>query len=433
MRPGELGQRRGVRVDDAAGEALEEAAPQQVHVPGADDQVDAVLDQPVGHRRVARLAVVEVVELEGGGRDPGRLRPLERARVGLVAGDRDDRQALVDQRLQVRALAADEDADHVEPSDHGARAGVGLRDDRAHPDPEVEDPPLLLLVDALLVEPRVDRRPLPRVPVELDADALRQHARQVAEDAAAGDVRERLHVGPLPQRAHVVEVEPVRREQQVGVEVVVADERAHEREAVGVEARGGEAEHDVAGLAALAVDQALAVDDPDAGAREVELLLAVDARQLGRLAADQRAAGLAADLRRALDQLGDLLELELVGGDVVEQEERLGAGGEHVVDAVGGQVAAGVAQAARPPREHELRADAVRGRGEEAPLVQRVEPREGAEPLGPGRLDRRAQPVDHRLRGGKRDPRRLVGPAPGAHGASLKGRLVGASAWGGPC
>ena len=246
-------------------------------------------------------------------------------------------------------------------------------------------------------------------------------------------MRERLDVGPLPQRAHVVQVEPVRREQQVGVEVVLADERAHEREAVGVEAGGGEAEHDVARLAALPVDQALAVDDPDAGAREVELVLAVDARQLGRLAADQRAAGLAADVGRALDQLGDLLELELVGGDVVEQEERLGAGGEHVVDAVGGQVAARVAQAPRPPREHELRADAVRGRGEEAPLVQRVEPREGAEPLGAGRLDRRAQPVDHRLRGGKRDPRRLVGPAPGAHGASLKGRLVGASASDGPC
>ena len=38
--------------------------------------------EPVGHRRVARLAVVELVELEGGGRDAGRLCPLERARAG---------------------------------------------------------------------------------------------------------------------------------------------------------------------------------------------------------------------------------------------------------------------------------------------------------------------------------------------------------------
>ena len=250
VRAGELGQRRRVRVHDAAREALEEAAPQQVHVPGADDEVDAVLDQPVGHRRVARLAVGVVVELEGGGRDPGRPRPLERPRIGLVARDRDDRQALVDQRLQVRPLAADEHADHVSRPITVPAPASALRHDRAHPDPDVEDAPLLLLGDALLVEPVVDRRALPRLPVDLHADALGQDARQVAEDAAAGHVRERLHVGPLAQRAHVVQVEPVRREQQVGVEVVLADERAHEREAVRVQAGGGEAEHDVAGLAA---------------------------------------------------------------------------------------------------------------------------------------------------------------------------------------
>ena len=113
VRAGELRQRGGVRVHDAAGEALEEAAPQQVHVPGAHDQVDPVLDQPVGHRRVARVAVGVVVELESRRRDPGRSRPLERPRIGVVARDRDDRQALVDQRLQVRPLAADEHADHV--------------------------------------------------------------------------------------------------------------------------------------------------------------------------------------------------------------------------------------------------------------------------------------------------------------------------------
>ena len=80
---------------------------------------------------------------------------------------------------------------------------------------------------------------------------------------------------------------------------------------------------------------------------EVELALAVDAGQLGRLAADERAAGRAADLGRALDQLGDLLEVEPVRGDVVEQEERLGPAREHVVDAVRGHVGAAVAQQRR--------------------------------------------------------------------------------------
>ena len=62
------------------------------------------------------------------------------------------------------------------------------------------------------------------------------------------------------------------------------------------------------------------VDDPDARAGEVELLVAVDAGQLGGLAADERAAGLAADLGGAFDELRDLLEVDPVRGDVVEQQ-----------------------------------------------------------------------------------------------------------------
>ena len=73
---------------------------------------------------------------------------------------------------------------------------------------------------------------------------------EVSEDAAARDVRERLHVGLRAERAHLVDVEAVRREQQVGVEVAVADDRAHEREAVRVDAVGRKADDDVAGRAA---------------------------------------------------------------------------------------------------------------------------------------------------------------------------------------
>ena len=93
-------------------------------------------------------------------------------------------------------------------------------------------------------------------------DAVGQDASEVAEDSAAGDVCERLDVGVCAKRAHVVEVEAVWREQQVGVEVVVANERAHEREAVRVQAARGEADDDVTGLAARAVDQVVAVDEP---------------------------------------------------------------------------------------------------------------------------------------------------------------------------
>ena len=49
----------------------------------------------------------------------------------------------------------------------------------------------------------------------------------------------------------------------------------------------------------------------------------VDAGQLGRLTAEDRATGRPAHLGRTLDQLCDLLRIDRVGGDVVEEEERV--------------------------------------------------------------------------------------------------------------
>ena len=144
----------------------------------------------------------------------------------------------------------------------------------------------------------------------------------------------------------VVEVEAGRREQVVAGVVLLLEHAPHEREAVRVHARRGQPEHDVALLDPRAVDQAVTVDEPDARAREVELVLAVDAGELGRLAAQEQASRLPADLGGAFDELGHLLGVDRAGGDVVEQEERVGAGREHVVDAVGREV--GPARCRRP-------------------------------------------------------------------------------------
>src|SRR5439155_21324938 len=171
------------------------------------------------------------------------------------------------------------------------RARTARRGDGAHPDSDVEDAALLVLVDALLREPRVDGRALPVAPVDLGATALGHDAGEVAEDAAAGDVGERLHVCLLSERPHLVQVEPVRSEQEVGVEIAVADELPHELEPVRVQPGGWKAEDDVARLDARPVDQPLAIDEPNACADEVELLALVDPGQLGRLAAENCAAG----------------------------------------------------------------------------------------------------------------------------------------------
>ena len=59
---------------------------------------------------------------------------------------------------------------------------------------------------------------------------------------------------------------------------------------------------------------------------------------LGHLAADERAAGLLAALADARHDLGHVLGLQLADGHVVEEEQRLGAGGQDVVGAHGHQI-----------------------------------------------------------------------------------------------
>src|SRR6185295_7708949 len=103
------------------------------------------------------------------------------------------------------------------------------------------------------------------------------------------------------------------------------EDLADERIAVRVRAARGEAEECVARPDRFAVEDAVLLDHPDAKSGEVVFAGRVHAGHLGGLAADQRAAGELAAARNALDDLrGDAL-LELAAGEVVEEEERLGA------------------------------------------------------------------------------------------------------------
>src|SRR5262249_57592779 len=98
--------------------------------------------------------------------------------------------------------------------------------------------------------------------------------------------------------------------EQVGAVVVLLLEHpANEREPVRVHTSGRETDDRVSFLHAGAVDQIVALDEPDAGAGEVQLSLAIDAGQLGGLTPDQGAARLPADAGGPLDELGDLVEI----------------------------------------------------------------------------------------------------------------------------
>ena len=131
-----------------------------------------------------------------------------------------------------------------------------------------------------------------------------------------------------------------------------------------MQARRRHADQHVAGRDRSAVDQPIARDDADDEAGDVVFAVGVEAGHLGGLAAEQRAAVLAAAADEAFDDLHRHVRLEPSGREVVEEEQRLRALDEDVVDAVIDQVDANRAVDAGQERHAQLRADAVGARDE---------------------------------------------------------------------
>ena len=149
-----------------------------------------------------------------------------------------------------------------------------------------------------------------------------------------------------------------------------------------MQARGRQAEDQVAGEYLGAVDDVLALDDADREARQVVLVLRVHAGHLRGLAAEQDAAKpAAAALHDAGDDALGAFQLELAGGVVVEEDQGLGAAADQVVDAHGDEVDADRVVPVEGEGELELGADAV-GAGDEVPGAVAVEV-EGNRPAKP--------------------------------------------------
>jgi hypothetical protein len=115
----------------------------------------------------------------------------------------------------------------------------------------------------------------------------------------------------------------------------------------------------VAGPDRRPVDDLVVLDDADAHRRKVKVGGRHRPRVLGRLAAEEGTAGRAAARRDPGDDRGDLLGHEPADRHVVQQEERLRAGADHVVGAHGHEVDPEAAEQARRPRQGRLRPDAV--------------------------------------------------------------------------
>ena len=135
---------------------------------------------------------------------------------------------------------------------------------------------------------------------------------------------------------------------------------ADQRIAVGMEAARTQTHHDVAADHVVGTDHLRTVDDAHAEAGQVVIVGIHDARMLGHLAADQSAARLTATVGNAAHDVCDMLFAQLADGDVVEEEQGLGAASKNVVDAHGHQVDAHRVMLADQLGNLELGAHAVR-------------------------------------------------------------------------
>ncbi|GAB5376861.1 MAG: hypothetical protein AcusKO_33230 [Acuticoccus sp.] len=213
--------------------------------------------------------------------------------------------------------------------------------------------------------------------LDLGGEPVGQHARHVAGDAAAGDVSQRLdgRALGLQRRQHGAHIDARRLEERAAdrarakggaiVEPAVGGELAHQREAVGVDAGARQRQEHVAGRERRSRQQVVALHGTDDEAGKVVVAGGVVAGHLGCFAADQRAARLAAAGGDPLDHRGGGGDIERAGGVVVEEEKRLGALGENVVDAHRHEVDADAAVVGQLAGDAQLGADTVGGGDQE--------------------------------------------------------------------
>ena len=141
----------------------------------------------------------------------------------------------------------------------------------------------------------------------------------------------------------------------------------------------GERDQAVARGDRLAVDRPLAVHDAHNRPGQVELAELVDIGHVGGLSAEQRDPRVAAGVGNAGDDRRLALLAEPVARQVVEEEERLRAGGQNVVDAVVDEIAPHSVETLRQAGDEHLGAHPVGG-GDQRRALQPIDAAEVEEP-----------------------------------------------------
>ena len=223
-----------------------------------------------------------------------------------------------------------------------------------------------------------NREHRPGAELDLSGQAVRNHARDVLDEAATGDVGHALDHACLEQWGESLDVDLGGGEQHVaelfaaqlvkfgvhGVASLPEQGLAHQREAVGVYAGGGQAdEHITLGNGGAVHDGGL-FGDADRETSEIVFVLVVHARHFSGFTADQCRTGPHAAVGHAGYDLLEQSRIVLAAGDVVKEEQRFGTLSGDVVDAHGHAIDADGVVLIGHLGDHELGAHAV-GAGDE--------------------------------------------------------------------
>ena len=285
--------------------------------------------------------------------------------------------------------------------------GRGIDDDD-HAQPTVKRAGHLAGVHAArLLQPGKHRRQPPRTHVNARRKGLREHPRDILRQTTSRDMRQTLDGIPVGGGGEGLQdgfgVDPGWRQQRspqfLGVvkrgrirvgQTGALDDLADQRVSVGVRARRGQSQDDVAGGHGVAARQesrcvgAGGVDGSDGGADGIvgRTVGSEKTGHFGRFAADQGTAGLDAAVGDAADEGSGRGHVERAARVTVQEEEGLGALHDQVVDVHGHEVDAHGVVGAHGVSDHELGADAVDRADERGRVwvVGRVGGREGEQP-----------------------------------------------------
>mmetsp|Transcript_48027 Transcript_48027/g.102915 ORF Transcript_48027/g.102915 Transcript_48027/m.102915 type:complete len:411 (+) Transcript_48027:1416-2648(+) len=236
-------------------------------------------------------------------------------------------------------------------------------------------------------QPTQDGRQLPRFGLQLCCQVLGQQAAQCHLQAAISWLCGTSQQTSAGQSQHASRIDSRRWHEGLtkaprGVErrclAVVQtggpDHSSHEREAVAVKSRGGEADDDVALLHQVALGkEPVLLCHSNGEADEVESALREDAWQLGHPCREEPAPSLHTSIGDTLHELHGLMSVQFLGGEMVLEEQRLGTAGGDFVDAQGDQVDAKAVCAADSGGNLELRAKIVDAADESAAAIGGLE------------------------------------------------------------